>query len=440
MFKRMFIQVLNYRWFPVLVIMIAAAMIGAIFISNNPGVTAAAILGFPLLAAAFAGNYVGFYVQPYLTAPTSPLIPGLRTAHAWFALALNAGLSLLLTIAATSAGGPWTNTSRVAVFAAFWCCSTLWLGIGYITHPIFVSSSADFVVWAPSLMFGYFMPKRTLEWLFTYDTQASTAAALFSAGIVLNIFLRTNVLSRRDPIQPPASLDDPASFGSLVWRLFWKRTFDALDSIRSPVSGDFLSQVRLVRLNRQLLPNTALAAMLLAGLCLGKYLYERSGMEAADTSMLWLLYVATIPFLMSVMPGSGRSDFRLLSLLPLQRQDLVVRLGAAALTVSVEIWLAFAAAAFLGALMPFGIGLKSLPSAGFLLASFATHLAVFGIVSLVNTMHGGPKQAAAAAPLFLLLALTAAFVPGPIFPLSAALLAIGLVWASYQIWCRSEIN
>jgi hypothetical protein len=105
-----------------------------------------------------------------------------------------------------------------------------------------------------------------------------------------------------------------------------------------------------------------------------------------------------------------------------------------------EIWLTFAAAAFLGALLPFGIGLHSFPSAGFLAASFTAHLAVFGIVALVSSLPGVAKQTAAAATLFSLLALTAAFVPRSLFPLTSAFLAIALMWASYQVLCRSEIH
>lgn len=440
MFTRMFVQALNYRWFPVLAIAMSVTMLASYFIANNPGVAAGSILAFPFFAAAFIGNYVGFYVQPYLTAPVSPLIPRFRTAHAWFALALNAGLSLLLTIAATSAGGPWTMSSRVAVFAVLWCCSSIWLAIGYITYPIWVAASSDFVIWMPSLALGPLVPKSLLLWLFAYDTKASTAAALFASGIALNIVLRTEVLRRRDPIQPPPS-NDPASLGPFVWRLFWKRTFDALDSLRHPMPGDFISHVRLVRLSRQLLPNTLVAGMLLASLCLGRYLWERSGAQAADTSVLWTLFiVTTIPLSVWVMNGGGRSDLRLLFRLPLQREALVVRLGGAALTVSMEFWLTFAVVAFLAALLPFGLGLRSFPSAGFLAASFTTHLAVFGIVALVTSLQSVAKQTAAAAVLFSLLALTAVFVPRSLFPLSSTFLAVALMWASYQVLCRAEIH
>jgi hypothetical protein len=439
MLQRMFIQFLNYRWFPVLVVAMSVTMFGSYFMANNPGVAAGAILAFPFYAAAFLGNYVGFYVQPHLTEPLSPLIPGFRTAHAWFGLALNAALSLLLTIAATSAGGPWTWSSRVAVFAVLWCCSSIWLAIGYITYPIWVAASSDFVIWAPSIALMPLVPKSIRLSLFGYDTKASTAAGLFALGIALNIVLRTKVLSRRDPIQPPTS-NDPAAFGPFVWRLFWKRTFDALDAIRHPMPGDFISHLRLVRLTRQLLPNTFVVGMLLACLCLGRYLWERSGMNAADTSVLWALFLATLPLSVVALNGSGKSDFRLLFHLPIQRQALIVRLGTAALMVSVEVWLAFTAATFLGALLPFGIGLQSFPSAGFLAASFTTHFAVFGIVALVSSLHGVAKQTGAAAALFSLLALTAAFVPRSLFPLTSAFLAIALMWASYQVLCRSEIH
>jgi hypothetical protein len=87
--------------------------------------------------------------------------------------------------------------------------------------------------------------------------------------------------------------------------------------------------------------------------------------------------------------------------------------------------------------LPFGIGLKSFPSAGFLITTFTAHLAVCGIMALASIQSDLFVQAIRAFCLFTLLALAAAF---PLFPVTSAFLAAGSLWAVHQGLSQVEIN
>jgi hypothetical protein len=435
MLKQICLEFLRYRWFPALPLMMGLILAADHFLPITPGATGISVVGWRVVAVAFTGNFLGIYIQPYLTKAFSPLVPGFWNAHTGFVLSLNAILALIVTMAGATPGSPWTSTSVVSVFAVLWCLGSFWLCIGCILRAM-LKNRKFWELWGLFLPVWMLWPMANIP--VAYDTPALTVVALLF-GVALNVVL-ADALTRRetDTDRTPFGLTASWVLPERLARWLRKRTLAALDTIRHPVRGDFLSQVRLFRLKLQL-PHTILAGMLLAALCGVRYLAGREYLEPSDRLVLLMLYFAMIPLLLSGLPGS-REDFGRLSLLPLRRQDLVARFGTAALTVSIEVWLTFAAAAFLGALLPVGIGLKSFPSAGFLASSFTTHLALFGISALVSSLQIRlGAQVILALALLTFLAGAAWFTPSPFFSLVATAFAAALLWASYQVLCHSEI-
>jgi hypothetical protein len=440
MLKQMCLEFLRYRWFPALLLTPGLILSIAYVSTNTTGLTFLGAAGWGCLLVGFTGNYLGFYIQPYFKPPISPLVPSFRNAHLGYALSLNAALALMVTAAAAVTGGPWTTDSLVTVFATLWCFGSISLGIGYAYASLFPHNSLVEALCLFSPVYLFFALPIALPWRALYDTPLFTIQ-LTAAGVIVNLLLVHDVVTRAQTWQfvTPQDFFRILGLSELSGQWLRKRTLDALDTIRHPVPNDFVSHVRLFRLNRQM-PLPIIGTMFLVGFCGVRY-FAGEGIETSDRLLLWTIYVTVIPFLQSGLTGNRGADFRLLSLVPLQRQDLVARLGAASLTISIEIWLTFVATAFIGALLPFGIGLKAFPSLGFLVASFATHLVIFGIVMLVSSLPVSTiNKILVALLLSIVLALTAALVPSSLFPLTSVVLTAGLLWASYQVSCRSEIN
>jgi hypothetical protein len=452
MIRQMFIEFLRYRGFPAFGLGMGLVLPAAYFVAHNPGEAAASVVGGCCVAAAAVGTYLGFYIQPYLAAPLSPLVPGFRRAHIALVLSLNAVTVLLITMTATWGGGPWTTASRVTVFAILWCFGSIWLGLSYIGRASTLVGSVQelwmiFIPWFPVWQLMPTRFARPLLAAITYDAPISNAMGSLLVGSALTIFLGSTVLTNRRSRRFRAPLDNwgaRETSSPLLRRLFWQPTFGALDALRHPAPGDFFSQVRLLGISRQLVPFGLVAGtwlFFLVCLAFGQYTFRRLNLEVADTSVLWMFYFCLTPFVSAGLPGSQASNLRLLAALPLARRDLAIKVHAAALIVALKVWLTFAAAAFIGALLPSGFGLTAFPSAGFLITSFTTQLAIFGVLALAYSVRTGPAaQVMAAVPLVVTLAAMAWTVPGWMFPFASTLFALGLLWASHHVFCHSEIH
>jgi hypothetical protein len=440
---RISLSLLGFRFFIFLPAGVGMVLSAVYFVMQDPGVSLGKVTGLACLATLFGGNYLGFYLQPFLSRLPATLIPGFVAAHAAFVLSLNA----MIALAATSviAMGRWPNVSHVALFSILWGFGSLWTCVVYIGRGTARPHSVQEMwwLWGPVSVMTL-IPAGTLYPFLSellVSTPATTTIALLLAGLVLNGLFGIYVL------KAPSTggdgkrlyLRDWATRGPLADKRFWNRNLRALDSIGHPVAADFFSHVRLLRLSRQLPSKTLLLSLFLAGISLGQYQSTRQQANLADTTILWMAYALLIPLVPVGLCDSRGVDFKLLSRLPLRRQDLVARQGVATLLHAFDMWLIFVAAASLAALLPESIGLKAFPSSGFLVASFTTLLAVLGILALLASVPvSAGWKATASFPLFALLGLAAWLSPSPLYPVLAGVFAIGLMWASFRFLCSAE--
>ena len=180
-----------------------------------------------------------------------------------------------------------------------------------------------------------------------------------------------------------------------------------------------------MRTSQSLLVTTA---MLVVAFWVGS-LITRSGKFTIDPTML-VIFPALMLF--TQIEQSGR-NLQSTFLLPLRRDQIVFRYGAALLLLLFEEWLAFAIALVIVDWMPIPGKIGTFPSMAPILISLASQLPMFGIVTLsigrsrlsivVLVILGGLPLAVAGVQLSVI----AILISGP-----------ALIWFSYRHWCRAE--
>ena len=368
---------------------------------------------------------LGDHMKIQFTAWRSKLTPHYARPHLIAAFVVTSILLLLQFLLSLAFYPVIPPHVSMVTLAALWTLSLLTFSAGYFFAP-----QAVYLLLMVTMMNG-----TLARWVEGMDRLA--AVVVLAADLVLTAGLLKRMLSASEERWEYHAKGSPEEAGRNMWTRFSKRTWwsritrrerSVLDRPR-PVAHDAISQIRhfeaSMRTSQSLLVTTA---MLVVAFWVGS-LITRSGKFTIDPTML-VIFPALMLF--TQIEQSGR-NLQSTFLLPLRRDQIVFRYGAALLLLLFEEWLAFAIALVIVDWMPIPGKIGTFPSMAPILISLASQLPMFGIVTLsigrsrlsivVLVILGGLPLAVAGVQLSVI----AILISGP-----------ALIWFSYRHWCRAE--
>jgi hypothetical protein len=317
----------------------------------------------------------------------------------------------------------------MATLAALWTLSLLTFSAGYFLVPQVVY-----------LLLMVTMLNRTLV-LWVEGVDRFVAVVVLAGDLVLTAALIHRMLSVTEEEWEYRGKGSPEEAERNRWTRSSKRTWvsritrrerHVLDSPR-PVARDAISQIRHfeagMRTSQALLMTTAIFVVVFwAG-----SLFTGSGKFAVDPTM-FVAFPAMAVFTQMRQPVRNlQSTF----LLPLRREQIVFRYGAALLLLLLEEWLTFVVALVIADWVPIPGKIGTFVSMTTILISLASQLPMFGILTLsvgsrLSIVFLVPLVVVAIVPLSFAgvqWSLIASLISGPV-----------LIWFSYRRWCRAEVG
>jgi hypothetical protein len=402
-------------------------LISFLLFSMPPGhpVTAYLALVAPAVAIFFA--VLGEHMKIQFASWRSKLTPDYARTHLIAAFVVTSILLLLqflLSLAFFPLVPPHVS---LATLAALWTLSLFTFSVGYFFVPQVV------YLFLMVTMFNG-TPVRWVEGM-----DRSAAVVVLAADLVLTAALLRRMLSATEEKFEYRAKSTPEEAERNMWSRFSKRTWVSritrgesriLDRPR-PLARDAISQIRHFKASMQSSHALLMTTAIFVAMFWAVSLITGSGKFAVDPTMFVAL-PTIIVFTQMQRPGKNlQSTF----LLPLRREQIVFRYGAALLLLLLEEWLAFVLALVIADWMPIPgkIG-RFVPITGILI-SLASQLPMFGIFTLCI----GRSMVSIA--VLLIIAIVSLSLAGVQWSLIAILVSgPALIWFSYHHWCHAEIG
>lgn len=387
-----------------------------------------AYLAFVAAAVAIFFALLGDQMKMQFTSCRAKLTPAYALPHFIGAFVVSSTLLLLLLLLSMLFYPPLVPPHlSIAALTALWTICVLAFSAGYFFRP--------------GAVYGLFivvMLNGTLvRWVEEMDRW--TAVVVLVSDLVLTAAMFRRMLSATEEEWEYRGRDKE-EFQRYMWTRFSKRKWmnritgnreHVLDRPR-PRSGGVISQIRYFAASMRMYQSLLIMTVMLA-------IAFWVGRLATGAGKLGMDPMTLVPFpaimLFMQLEPVGR-NLQSTFLLPLRREQLVFRYGAAMLLVLLQEWVAFAVAIFIVDWMPFPGKIGAFPALTPFLISLAVQVPMFGILTL---MIGRSRAAIIVLVFMSTVSVLLSDVGLQWVPAGSVIGGSALIWFSYRHWCRADI-
>lgn len=394
--------------------------------SMQPGHPVMAYLALVAPGVAIFFALLGEHMKIQFASSRSKLTPDYAPAHLIAALVVSSILLLLqflLSLAFYPLVPPHVS---VATLVALWTLSLLTFSVGYFFVPQVVYL----------FLMVTMMNRDLVSWLEGMDRLATVV--VLAADLLLTAAILHRMLSPSQEKFEYRLRGTPEEAGRNMWNRSSKRSWVGriisgenriLDSPR-PLARDAISQIRHFKASMQsshaLVMTTAIFAVMF---------WVISFMESGKSTVDPRIFVALPTIIVFTQVQQTGRNLQSTFLLPLRREQIVVRYGAALLLLLLEEWLALVLGLVIADWMPIPGKTGRFVSMTAILMSLASQLPAFGIFTLCI------GRSMLSVTVLLIVAIVPLSLAGVQWSLIAVLISgPALIWFSYRRWCRAEVG